>query len=130
VKFDDDLDMHALAIEIGKRIRAFREKHGLTQRDIAERSGIPRSQITRFEGGDLPSLKNLIILSRFTDITLHELLFGAADEMPISNRPLRERVLRFERMKFEEQRWLIDLMDAIILKANADEKDGLERTTP
>lgn len=51
MKFDDDLDMRALAPAIGERIRAFREKHGLSQRDIAERTGIAREQITRFEGG-------------------------------------------------------------------------------
>lgn len=126
MKFDDDLDMRVLARGIGERIRAFREKHGLSQRDIAERSGIPREQITRFEGGAMPSLRNLIILSRFMDITLPELLFGTPDEqMVITNHQIRQRVRLIERMGFEAQRWVVDLMDAFILKATTEEEGGM-----
>jgi transcriptional regulator with XRE-family HTH domain len=126
MKFDDDLDMRAIAIALGERIRAFRETHGLSQRDVAERTGIPREQINRFEKGAMPSLKNLIILARFMDITLHELLFGTPDEqVVIPNRLIRNRVLRIERMGFEAQRWLIDLMDGFIFKATSEEEDEL-----
>ena len=127
MKFDDDLDMTALAVAIGERIRAFREKHGLSQRDIAERTGIAREQITRFEGGCLPSLRNLIILERFMDITLHELLFGTPEEkFPIVNRQLRKCVVRIEKMAFEKQRFLLDFMETFILKETADEENLLQ----
>lgn len=59
------------------------------------------------------------------DITLPELLFGTPDEqVVITNHLIRKRVARIEQMGFEAQRWLLDLMDAFILKATADEEDG------
>ncbi|HEX3581375.1 MAG TPA: helix-turn-helix transcriptional regulator [Thermoanaerobaculia bacterium] len=130
MKFDDDLDMATLAIAIGERIRAFREEHGLSQRDIAERTGIPREQISHFERGALPSLRNLIILARFMDINEHELLFGTPAEVPISNNFLRKRVLRIERMSYEAQRWLTELLDSFIRKATVDEEDDLLAPRP
>lgn len=125
MRFDDDLDMRKIACSIGERLRAFREEHGLSQRDIAERAGMAREQITRFEKGTLPSLRNLIILARFMDINEHELLFGTPAEVPIANNFLRKRVLRIERMSFEAQRWLIELMDTFIRTATVDEEDDL-----
>ncbi len=125
MKLDDDLDMHALAIEIGARITAFREAHGLSQRDIAERTGVPREQIARFERGSLPSLRNLIILARFMDIDVHHFLFGTPSEVPITNSWLRKRVLRIERMGFDAQHWLGELLDAFIRTANVNEEDDL-----
>ena len=124
MKFDDDLDMKALGVAVGNRIRAFREQHGLSQRDIAERTGIHREQIVRYEGGTLPAPKFLIILARFMDITVDELLFGPSDgAVVLTDRLLRKRVSAIERMEPEARRWLLDLMDAFIANEGVGEED-------
>jgi transcriptional regulator with XRE-family HTH domain len=131
MKSDDDLDMKALAVAIGKRLRAFREQYRLGQRDIAERTGIARESIIRYEKGTLlPSVKSLVILADFMDITVHELLFGTADEqIAIRNPYLRKRVLRIEKLGGDAIRWLLDLMDAFIRNHSLEEDDELEPGT-
>jgi transcriptional regulator with XRE-family HTH domain len=131
MKFDDDLDMHALAKAIGKRLRAFREQYRLGQRDVAERTGIARESIIRYEKGTLlPSMKSIIVLARFMDITVDELLFGTPEEqIAIRNPFLRKRVLRIERMGADAIKWLLDLMDAFIRTHAAEVDDELEPGT-
>jgi transcriptional regulator with XRE-family HTH domain len=128
MKFDDELDMEALAAAIGKRLRAFREKYRLGQRDIAERTGIARESITRYEHGTLaPSMRNVIILARFMDITVDELLFGTPEEqITIRNPLLRKRIQRIERMGGDAIRWALDLLDAFIHNHTLEEDDLLE----
>lgn len=40
---------------LGERLKAFRKARGLTQREVAERTGVGRSTITRLENGSTPS---------------------------------------------------------------------------
>lgn len=49
-----------LAFELGERVRALREKHGLSQSELAKRIGSTQPSIARLEaGGVTPSLGTL-----------------------------------------------------------------------
>lgn len=53
-----------MTTEMGKRLRTMREEHNLTQQELANKLGIAREQITRYEiGSKLPSLLIAIQLS-------------------------------------------------------------------
>ena len=63
-----------LIVDIGKRLRELREAKGLSQRDVEDRSGLPRSQLSIIENGhSTPSFHVLERWAEALDIELHEL---------------------------------------------------------
>ncbi|HEV8433748.1 MAG TPA: helix-turn-helix transcriptional regulator [Thermoanaerobaculia bacterium] len=115
-----------LAVRIGARIRAFRYEHGLTQTELAERTGIMRQQIGRYESGDdLPSLPNAMILAKFMDILVDELLYGSqGEDIRISDPYLRERFVIIDRMKSELRHAACDFMDIFITSSLQGAKES------
>ncbi len=62
---------------IGKRIREFRLKRGLTQAALAERSGIEPSNISHIERAATKlSLPTLVSIANALDATLDELVYN------------------------------------------------------
>jgi transcriptional regulator with XRE-family HTH domain len=122
VKLDEGLDAETLAAAIGERLRAFREEHGLSQGDIAERTGIFRGQVCRYEAGKaLPSPKYLGVLARLMDVTVDWLLFGEDDpKVVVRDRLLLQRFVAAQDLAPEDRRVILDLLDALMLNAGKD----------
>ncbi len=60
---------------LGERLRARRTKKGLSQRELASRTGMDQTQISRIEKGEKgASLDNLAALARELDTTVSDLL--------------------------------------------------------
>ncbi len=69
------VDPARLALTIGSRIRAHRERLGLTQNDLAEATGIHRPNIARLEKGvGLPNLSTVIKVANGLSVTLKSLI--------------------------------------------------------
>src|SRR5437764_800081 len=69
-------------LEIGKRIRTYREQQGLSQKQLADQTHIPASQICRYEKGtELPTLLALTRLRVFMDCTFDYLIDGRLEEV-------------------------------------------------
>jgi DNA-binding XRE family transcriptional regulator len=63
--------------EIGQRIRAARNKRGLTQLDLATSTGIRRPNIARLErGGNTPTIDTLQRIAKALDTTVAALVTG------------------------------------------------------
>ena len=58
--------------QFGKNIRDLRMKNNLTQRDLADKSGLEESAIQRIERGYNSTLKTLLKLANAFDISLEE----------------------------------------------------------
>ena len=107
MKLDEGLDAETLAAAIGERVRAFREEHRLSQGDIAERTGIQRGQVCRYEAGKkVPSPKCLgVLLARFMDVTVDWLLFGEDDpKVLVRDRLLLQRFVAAQDLAPAERR--------------------------
>lgn len=75
-----------LNIEIGKRIRAEREKKGWSREAFAERLNMSSSFVYDLEHGKSgPSTETLIALSNVLDVTVDILLFGPGHKGDCSN---------------------------------------------
>lgn len=62
-------------ISLGKNIRKAREKTGFTQEALAERIGVSRAAVARWELGEIePKLTHLLKLSEILDVGTDELL--------------------------------------------------------
>ena len=71
-----------IALEIGERIRIYRELHGFSQKELAERSGVPQPQLCRYEKGtELPGITVLARLAAFMGYSLGYLYHGRVDEI-------------------------------------------------
>ena len=66
---------------LGERIAYYRGKLGLSQGELAERLGVSRQAVSKWEtDAGLPDLERLIALSRLYRITLDELVKGESPE--------------------------------------------------
>ena len=124
MKFDEGLDNETLAAAIGERLRAFREEHSLSQGDIAERTGIQRGQVCRYESGKkVPSPKCLGVLARFMDVTVDWLLFGEDDpKVLVRDRLLLQRFVAAQDLAPEDRRTILELLDALLMNAGKDQR--------
>ena len=59
----------------GRRLAAFREKKGITQAELGNRTGLTASWVCHYERGSRsPNLENLVRLADALDLTVGELL--------------------------------------------------------
>ena len=62
-------------IQLGSRIRQARDRAGLTQEQLAERIGVSRTAIARYESGEIePKLHNLAAIAVVLNVSCDELL--------------------------------------------------------
>lgn len=62
-------------MELAERLKAQREKLGLSQGDVADKLHITRQTVSRWETGKgTPDLENLVLLSEVYQVTVDELL--------------------------------------------------------
>ena len=64
----------SLQIQVGKRIKALRESKGISQQDLADKSNIENTNISRIEAGRVNStLATLSKISKALDVNIAEL---------------------------------------------------------
>ena len=60
---------------LGKKLYELRKKHGLSQEELAERLGVSRQAVSKWECGEsLPDTDNLITISKIYGVSLDELV--------------------------------------------------------
>ena len=73
---------------LGQRIRVLRKRHGISQEELAERSGLHWSYLARLERGELnPTLRNLVAVATGLEVSLSELFHFEE----LSRRPPKSR---------------------------------------
>lgn len=61
--------------QLGRRVRAFRRMHGLSQRQFADRMKVPRTYVSKIENSRaIPTLKSLSRIASSLRIEVHQLL--------------------------------------------------------
>ena len=64
-----------MTIELGNRLAELRKEHGYSQEELADKLGVSRQAISKWERGEAsPDTDNLIELAKIYDISLDELL--------------------------------------------------------
>ena len=63
---------------IGKKVQEHREKNGLSQEMLAEKLGVSRQSVSKWELGQaLPEVDKIVVMSRLFGVTTDELLLEA-----------------------------------------------------
>lgn len=66
-------------MSIGERLRTIREKQGLSQHDVEQRTGIRGTYISRIENGHaVPSVANLEEIASALGVPIHELFYDSS----------------------------------------------------
>jgi transcriptional regulator with XRE-family HTH domain len=71
-------------VDIGKRLRELRKAKGLSQRDIEDRTGLPKAYISIVENGrTTPTLQMLVRWAEALDVELYQ-LFAVGHDQPVA----------------------------------------------
>ena len=89
--------------KIGKFLQELRKEKGLTQEQLAEKMGVARRTVSRWEtGNNMPDLDLLIELSDLYDVGLRELLDGERKSEDM-DKEMEEAVLKVAEYSSEEK---------------------------
>lgn len=96
------IDKKELAVYVGKRIRYFRKKKGLTQKELGELIGKTHNTVSNYETGTIsPEQDALFAISRALDCTLDDLFpLGEGDDSLDRAVSLSDDDLDFEDLEF------------------------------
>ena len=116
-------------MDIGKRLRKFREAKGLSQSDIEARTGVQEDEISNIENGQ--GMLTLPMLEKWANalgVELHQ-LFAAGQEQPETTAqpegiPAHERTLLelFRQMPIEDRSLLMALAKDMVKKKKVTAK--------
>ena len=97
-------------VKIGKFLQELRKEHGLTQEQLAEKTGVTRRTVSRWEtGSNMPDMDILIDLSDLYAVDLREILSGERKSERM-DQELKETVLQVADYSNEEKARLLNRM--------------------
>jgi len=108
----------------GARLIALRNDRGFSQVELAKLSGVPQQRITYYERrGRSPPLDVVVKLAVALGVDVEQLAGAApaAQKKPGRRSQLDDRVERIRRLPRREQSQLIEVIDALLLKYEAND---------
>lgn len=108
----------SFAEEFGARLRAIREKRGMTQQELADALRIHRPRITQYESGAVfPEGETLAALGAVLEVSLDELILGKESEQPDEVRDARLRASIRELEQLRDRKLVnvvVTIVDALV----------------
>ena len=87
-------------MNVGKNIAALRKSANLTQEQLAEKCGVSRQAVTKWETGESePSIERLIMLSKVFQVTIDELITGKSFET-VEDKGIENKCINFKEVKY------------------------------
>ena len=110
------------AKDLGARLRAVRDKRGLTQQQLADRLESYAPRISQYESGAVvPEAETLAVLAEALEVSLDELVLGrtiTSGEDGLQDVRLRERVRELEKIDKRFRDAAITVIDAFVVQGN------------
>ena len=102
-------------VKIGRLLQELRKEKGLTQEQLAERMGVARRTVSRWEtGSNMPDLDILMELADLYTVDLREILSGERKSERM-DREMKETVLQVADYSNEEKTRLLRRMHGLFL---------------
>ena len=80
-----------MTLETANRLYELRKKHNLSQEELAEKLGVSRQAVSKWERSEAsPDTDNLIALAKIYDLSLDELIYGEKEEKEKSEEEIKE----------------------------------------
>lgn len=114
-----------MARAFGERLHRYREDRGLSQRQLSALAGVDPVQISRYERGlGLPAADTLVAIAKVLRVSLDTLLMGkadrAADELPIRNVMLLERLAEIDSLDRKDQDMIVELIHSVLARRSIE----------
>ena len=104
---------------LGTKLKNLRKERNLTQNELSQKLGFSERYVAKIESGVKPSMEAFKKLAQFFDIPI-EYLISENEEMPltvtIKNEELLKAFIEVERMNTEDQKIVLELINAFIAK--------------
>ena len=95
-----------MTLETANRLYELRKKHNLSQEELAEKLGVSRQAVSKWERSEAsPDTDNLIALAKIYDLTLDELIYGEKEE------PKKEKKEETKEENIEDENLFINVDD-------------------
>lgn len=109
-------------MNFSEKLKEIRKNEGLSQEQLAEKIGVSRQAITKWETGKgLPDVENMVIIAEIFKTTLDELLRGSAERQEVKETVfVSETIYDIDREKHFDIN--IGNAAAVILSSGTDEK--------
>lgn len=122
----DDVILDDNGVEIGKRVKRFREYSHLTQKELAEQVMISPSSITRLESGKtMVSVFTMVRISEILNVPISKILTGSQSELEDEISGIEMRLEKLMKSDPEQCRVLIrgieQMIDAFLCFGNAED---------
>ena len=112
---------------VGKRIAKLRKKLGLTQKELAEKIGIPRSMIADYECNRHRIYDEMIIrIAIALQVSTDELLGLKVNNKKDNNTPslrLAKRINKISKLPEYEQKFILKTIDSLLKAAENKNKE-------
>ena len=105
---------------LGEYIKAYRDMHGMSQREIANLTGLSNTYISNLEKGvnsngsvTTPSFETYQAIAKATGCTardLIDLLDDVTDEMPAFSSEEQQMILQFRKASSRDKRLILDIL--------------------
>jgi transcriptional regulator with XRE-family HTH domain len=107
--------------QVGQRVRAIRQKRGLTQQELADLLGTNQSHVANVERGERGvTLHQIVKMAKALQVSTDEILLGdkaAKDSTPASvDRRFLRRLQRISSLPRREKQALLTTIDAFLSK--------------
>lgn len=105
-------------MNFGKRLAEMRKKRGLTQQQLCELVGVHVTQLRNYEGDrSQPTLEVIRKLTLALDVTADELVFDAAERMPlVTDKELIKQWEKLEDLPEEDRQALKVLVEGLLMR--------------
>lgn len=99
--------------DLGRKIYALRMEKGLSQQDLADRTGLTKRMISYYEReSDTIPIKKLHIVAKALNISLDRLVDGKINKLNLeTNKALLKRLEKVKKLPPKKQKVIIDLVD-------------------
>jgi transcriptional regulator with XRE-family HTH domain len=110
-----------MARSFGERLHRYREDRGLSQRQLSALAGVDPVQISRYERGlGLPAADTLVAIAKALHVSLDTLLLGKADrqaeQLPLRNTLLLQRLADIEKLDRKDQEMIVELIHSVLAR--------------
>lgn len=113
-------------MSLGEQIVRLRKQHGWTQDDLAQRVGVHKGHVTRWERDRMrPAAKALAAMAEAFGITVDELLAKEEGEFAIGDPQLVRTLHEAQELDEEDKRMVVRFIEALVTKRRMEKAMGI-----
>lgn len=117
-------------MNLAEKIRALRRQHDLSQKELAEKLGVHKNHVNRYEkGGSSPSIEVLKKMALAFGVSTDYFLFDEGDSVAaekLKNQALLNRFEKIEEMEPQDKEAIMTILDGMIIKNQVKKVVGPE----